>query len=68
MALSGATKPVTRESVIASVDADARLTSQRDRCFVYHELARWSRGFTEAQYATIGREGCAPYPFEKFPW
>jgi len=61
-------EPVTRESVIASVDADARLTSQRDRCFVYHELARWSRGFTEAQYATVGREGCAPYPFEKFPW
>ena len=61
-------EPVTRESVIAAVDADPRLTSQRDRCFVYLELARWSRGFTEAEYATAGREGCAAYPFETFPW
>ena len=61
-------EPVTRESVIAAVDADPRLTSQRDRCFVYRELARWSRGFTEAEYATAGREGCAAYPFETFPW
>jgi para-nitrobenzyl esterase len=61
-------EPVTRESVIASVDADPRLTSQRDRCFVYRELARWSRDFTEAEYATAGHEGCAPYPFETFPW
>ncbi len=56
-------EPVTPESVIAAVDADPRLTSQRDRCFVYRELARWSRGFTKAQYPTAGREGCAPYPW-----
>ena len=61
-------EPVTPESVLASVDADPRLRSQRDRCFVYHELARWSRGFTEAEYASAGRQGCAPHPFEQFPW
>ena len=55
--------PVTPESVIAAVDSDPRLTSQRDRCFVYRELARWSRGFTKTQYPTAGREGCAPYPW-----
>jgi para-nitrobenzyl esterase len=61
-------EPVTRESVIASVDADPHLSSQRDRCFVYRELAHWSRGFTQAEYATAGHEGCAPFPFETFPW
>ena len=61
-------KQVTRESVVASVDTDPRLTSQRDRCFVYRELARWSRGLTEAEYATAGHEGCGPFPFETFPW
>ena len=59
---------VTIESVLASVDADPRLKTQRDRCFVYRELARWSRGFGEQQYASAGREGCAKYPFDAFPW
>ncbi len=61
-------EPVTIESVLASVDADPRLKTQRDRCFVYHELARWGDGFGEAQYATAGREGCAAFPFDAFPW
>ena len=43
-------------------------TTQRDRCFVYRELARWGDGFGEAQYATAGREGCAEFPFDAFPW
>ncbi len=53
--------PVTRESVIQSVAADPRLTSQRERCLVYRELARWSRGFTEADYTTAcGEKGDGP--------
>jgi len=62
-------EPVTVASVLASVDADPRLETQRDRCFVYHELARWGApGFGEAEYASAGREGCASYPFADFPW
>ncbi len=41
---------------------------QRERCWVYHEMARWSRGFSEKDYAGAGREGCAAFPFDEFPW
>jgi para-nitrobenzyl esterase len=58
----------TIDTVLAAVDADPRLTTQRDRCFVYHELALWGRGFDRRQYATAGREGCAEFPFDEFPW
>jgi para-nitrobenzyl esterase len=61
-------EPVTVASVLASVEADPRLKTQRDRCFVYHELARWRDGFAKEQYATAGREGCAEFPFDQFPW
>jgi len=61
-------EPVTVESVVAAVDADPRLASQKERCWVYRELARWSRGFGEQHYAGAGREGCAAFPFEEFPW
>jgi para-nitrobenzyl esterase len=62
-------EPVTVASVLASVEADPRLTSQRDRCRVYRELAAWGGdGFGREDYPTAGREGCAEYPFEKFPW
>jgi len=61
-------EPVSIESVLAAVDADPRLATQRDRCFVYRELARWGRGFDEQHYSTAGREGCAKYPFDAFPW
>ncbi len=61
-------EPVTVESVLASVEADPRLASQRDRCRVYRELARWGGGFGEQDYPSAGRDGCAEYPFDGFPW
>jgi para-nitrobenzyl esterase len=60
--------PVTPESVLAAVEADARLDSRRERCWVYRELVRWSMGLAERDYATAGREGCAEYPLADFPW
>jgi para-nitrobenzyl esterase len=61
--------PVTVESVLASVEADPRLANQRDRCRVYRELATWGGGgFGPKEYPTAGREGCAEYPFDSFPW
>jgi len=61
-------EPVTVQSVLASVEADPRLGSQRERCLVYHELARWGADFDEQDYPTAGRQGCAEYPFDGFPW
>jgi para-nitrobenzyl esterase len=61
-------EPVTVERVLASVDADPRLATQRDRCFVYRELARWDGASGRQQYPTSGRDGCAAYPYDEFPW
>jgi para-nitrobenzyl esterase len=58
------TDGVTRESVIAAVDADPRLPTRRDKCRVFRSLATWSRGFTREQYAST----CADYPYDRFPW
>jgi len=58
----------TRASVIAAVDADPRLPTQRDKCRIFRSLATWSRGFTRAEYPTAGAHGCADFPFESFPW
>jgi hypothetical protein len=59
---------VTVEGVLAAVEADARLATQRERCFVFRELAAWGRGFDRGQYPTAGREGCAEFPYDGFPW
>jgi para-nitrobenzyl esterase len=61
-------EPVTVEGVLAAVEADPRLTTQRDRCRVYRELAAWGGGFGPEQYPAAGREGCAEYPYDGFPW
>ena len=59
---------VTGPGVLAAVDADPRLPSQRDKCTIYRSLAQWSRGFTKADYPTAGRQGCKEFPFEAYPW
>lgn len=58
----------TREGVLAAVDADSRLASHQDRCWVYRELAARWRGITKDDYLKAGREGCAEFPFDQFPW
>ena len=56
---------VTLDSVLAALDADARLAAPQDRCAVLHDLAQWSRGFTREQYAA--RQDCAAYPYDAHP-
>ncbi len=58
--------PVTIESVVASVERDPRLATPRKRCWVFHELARWSRGIRRDDYER--RAECRAYPFDAFPW
>ena len=59
---------VTRETVLADVDADPRLAAQKDKCHVYRILATFSAGLSREQYATAGKKGCAEYPYDDFPW
>ena len=58
--------PVTVESVLASVEHDPRLATARERCWVFHEVAKWARGIGRADYDA--REECRAYPFDAFPW
>ncbi len=59
---------LTAASVLAAVDNDPRLPTQRDKCMIYRDLAQWSRGFTKKDYPTAGRQGCKEYPLEAYPW
>ena len=59
---------LTRGAVIAAIDADPRLPTQRDKCMTYRNLAAWSRGFTRKDYPTAGTTGCAEFPYEAYPW
>ncbi len=59
---------VTTAGVLAAVDADPRLPTQRDKCRIFRSLATWSSGLTPEQYPTAGAAGCKEYPFETFPW
>jgi hypothetical protein len=60
-------EPLTPEAVLASVARDPRLETERERCWVYRELAGWSRGFSRADYERAGG-ACAAFPFDEFPW
>ena len=59
---------LTRAGVLAAIDADPRLPTQRDRCALYRRLTLWSRGLTEQEYLTVGKDGCAAYPLDTYPW
>lgn len=60
---------VTLAGVLAAVDADPRLPTQRDRCMIFRELAVMSSNrFTKNEYPKAGRKGCAEYPFDGYPW
>jgi para-nitrobenzyl esterase len=64
--IRASTEGVTSRSVVAAVDADPRLATQRDRCRVFHTLASWGRGFDRSAYPTAGAHGCADFPFDGF--
>jgi len=55
---------VTKASVVAQIDADPRLPTQRERCERFADLALHSQYFTRAEYPTAGAHGCAEYPLD----
>ena len=59
---------LTRNGVLAAIEADPRLPTQRDRCALYRRVTLWSRALTEQEYLTIGKNGCAAYPLDTYPW
>jgi hypothetical protein len=56
---------VTKAGIIAEIDADPRMPTQRDKCERFHDLASRSGYFTAEDYAAAR---CAAYPFDKYPW
>lgn len=57
---------VTLDRLRDDLASDPRLADPRDRCTVYHELSRWGRGFTRADYDAAAE--CAPFPYDRYPW
>jgi para-nitrobenzyl esterase len=57
---------VTLEQLRSDLATDPRLPQPRDRCAVYHELARWGRGFSRAGYDATPE--CKEFPFDQYPW
>jgi len=58
----------SREKLLAGLDADPRLPTQLAKCRVFHQLVAWPKVLTEDEYLKAGKEGCAPYPFDGYPW
>jgi para-nitrobenzyl esterase len=54
---------LTKESVVAGIEADPRFKTPGERCQVYRELAIDGRGFTATDYAS--RESCREYPLQE---
>jgi para-nitrobenzyl esterase len=59
---------LTKEAVLAAVDSDPRLSTQRDKCAIYRNFATWSSALSKQQYASAGSQGCADYPYDTYPW
>jgi para-nitrobenzyl esterase len=57
---------VTVAEVLGRVEEDPRLAAPRARCWVYHELAQWSRGFSREDYDALA--ACRDFAFDAFPW
>jgi hypothetical protein len=57
---------LTTDGVLAAVDGDPRLPTQRDKCAMYRELAEAARGFDRERYAT--KNGCNDFPYDTYPW
>ena len=54
---------LTKESVLASIEADARFETASERCAVYRDLVIDAQGFTATDYAS--RESCRDYPLQE---
>jgi len=54
--------------IIADVDSDARLATQREKCAVFLAMTAMGEGLTKADYPRVGARGCADFPADAYPW
>ena len=55
---------VTKERVVAQIEADPRLATPAAKCERLRDLALYSNRFTRDEYALA----CAKYPLDGYPW
>lgn len=56
---------VNPDRLFSDAHADPRLPTLRDRCRVFHELARWGGS---AGHSAYSRAGCERFAFDGYPW
>ncbi len=56
---------VTRDSIVASVESDARLADWERKCAVLANLVRFGRGVSPARYASVGNGACGAFPLDE---
>jgi para-nitrobenzyl esterase len=59
---------VDTQTLLAQIADDDRFASQRERCDLYYQLARWGDALSEEEYATVGNAACRDFPFDSHPW
>jgi para-nitrobenzyl esterase len=59
---------LTKAKVVAQIDADTRMPTQREKCERFRELALFSNHFRRDEYPTAGARGCREYPLDAWPW
>jgi para-nitrobenzyl esterase len=57
---------LTTDSVLAAVEDDPRLPTQREKCTIYRELADAARGYSKQAYAA--QNGCSDFSYDTYPW
>jgi para-nitrobenzyl esterase len=62
------TRVESPDAIVADVDVDPRLPTQKDKCEVYHDLTGAAPGLSKADYPHLGTIGCAAYPWDAYPW
>ncbi|HJQ84786.1 MAG TPA: carboxylesterase family protein [Candidatus Binatia bacterium] len=55
---------LTKAAVVAEIDRDPRLPTQREKCRELAALATFSGHFTKEEYPSAGARGCRDYPLE----
>jgi para-nitrobenzyl esterase len=57
-----------RTELLVGLASDTRLTTARDRCHIYRNLAGWVHLITRDEYAQVEHGLCAGFPLDLYPW
>jgi para-nitrobenzyl esterase len=59
---------VTSEALLAALARDDRFDSQRERCTIFYQFAKWGRVLSEEEYAGVAGGACSGFPIDAYPW